>query len=163
MWTIIKTDKKNIELMKQDFLKKLGPETIFYRPRLIIKKPFNKNKKIFYLLSDYVFCFNKLFCDESVINSLKYSKGLKYFINGFKENQNQIKKFIDNCKNSENNEGSIMPKFFKINTNSKFKFLNGPFKNFIFSIMEIQKNKFKVLIGNFETEVNKDSALFKPV
>ena len=56
-----------------------------------------------------------------------------------------------------------MPKFFKININSKFKFLNGPFKNFIFSIMEIQKNKFKVLIGNFETEVNKDSALFKPV
>ena len=44
MWTIIKTDKKNIELMKQDFLKKLGPETIFYRPRLIIKKPFAKNK-----------------------------------------------------------------------------------------------------------------------
>ena len=38
MWAVIKFDKKNFHLLKEDFLKKIGKEFIIYRPKILIQK-----------------------------------------------------------------------------------------------------------------------------
>ena len=45
MWTIIKFDKKNLELLKLDFKKKLGSDPIIYSPKLFVQK--YKKKKTY--------------------------------------------------------------------------------------------------------------------
>ena len=161
MWTIIKLNPKKFELLKKDFLKKLGSETFFYRPKVEFYK--KDKKKITYFLSDYVICFNKFFSDKEKINLLKYSIGLKYFLKGHQNNQNEIEKFVDFCKQNENINGSLTLDFFNININSKFKFLNGPFRDLIFNILENNKRKLKVLIGNIEANISKKNLFIKPV
>ena len=87
MWTIIKFDKKKLELLKKDFKEKLGEDFTIYKPKLAFKK-YKNNKLInkeFNLLGDYLFCFHKKFEDSKVINSLVYTRGLKYFLNGYKD------------------------------------------------------------------------------
>ena len=42
MWTIIKFDKKNLELLKKDFKKKLGEDITIYSPKIFIEK-YKKN------------------------------------------------------------------------------------------------------------------------
>ena len=41
-------------------------------------------------MGDYLFCFNAKFSNPQIINSLKYSRGLKYFLEGFVQSQNEI-------------------------------------------------------------------------
>ena len=70
MWLIFKVDKKRIEILKRDFKLKLGEDTIFYRPKLLIEK-YHKNKlnsKDISLLGDYMFCYNKKLVNESFLN-----------------------------------------------------------------------------------------------
>ena len=38
MWLVFKVDKKRIETLKKEFKLKLGEETIFYSPKLLIEK-----------------------------------------------------------------------------------------------------------------------------
>ena len=63
MWAILKFDKKNLEILKKDFYKKLGNDVKFYNPKLELKK--TKKKKTFIkeisLLNDYLLCFHKDF------------------------------------------------------------------------------------------------------
>ena len=82
MWAIIKFDRKNLNLMIEDFKKKLGNDFVIYRPKILIQK-YKNNKllnKEFYLLNDYLFCFHKDFEKKSTLERLKFSKGLKYFL-----------------------------------------------------------------------------------
>ena len=96
MWTIIKSDNKKFEFLKKDFFKVLRSETIYYRPKVEFYK--NKKKKTIYFLSEYVICYNKMLIDKEKIDLLKYSKGLKYFLNGYVQNQNEIEEFVNMCK-----------------------------------------------------------------
>ena len=92
MWAILKIDKKYLSLLKRDILSKLGNEVKFYIPKLQLKK-FSK-KKIFIkeklLLGDYLFCFHNDFSKNSTITSLKYCRGLKYFLSTFLDCQKEI-------------------------------------------------------------------------
>ena len=165
MWTIIKFDKKNLELLKLDFKKKLGSDPIIYSPKLFVQK-YKKNKLIgkeFDLLGDYLFCFHKNFQNSSTINTLKYSRGLKYFLNGFNQSQNEIASFIRKCKESENDKGYLTQGFFDIFENTEYKFTSGPFAEKIFKIINMQKDSIKILLGNIKTTINKNSFLFKPI
>ena len=45
MWTVIKFDKKKINLLQQDLLKYIGKDCVFYRPKIQIQK-YYKNKLI---------------------------------------------------------------------------------------------------------------------
>ena len=165
MWTILKFENKSIETLKKEFSKVLGKDYIIYMPKLFVKK-YKNNKLIekeFNLLGDYLFCFHKKLGDKKIINTLQYSKGLKYILNGFSQSQIEIKNFIKRCKKSETNNGYISQDFFEININSECQFISGPFSNTIFKIIEMQKNKIKVLIGNLRTTINKKEFLFKPI
>ena len=68
-------------------------------------------------------------------------KGLKYFLSGYIENSNEIKKFIINCKSYENESGYIKPVFFKDLITKKAKFISGPLTNVIFEIISREKKK----------------------
>ena len=94
----IKFNKNGLEFLKKDLAKKLGKDLKIYSPRIFVQN-YKKNKiikKEFALLGDYLFCFHRKFENPNVINSLKFSRGLKYFLCGFAGSQEEIKSFIEN-------------------------------------------------------------------
>ena len=165
MWTIVKFNKKSLNLLKQDFIKLLGKDVMFYSPKLKLDK-YIKNKLYYkesYLLDDYLLCFHESFKDKSVINSLKYSKGLKYFLGNFKEGQQEIIEFVKKCQMNEDKNGFIKQCFFEFKENGIFQFLTGPFLNKGFEIISEQNSKIKILIGKLTATVSKENYLFRPV
>ena len=165
MWAIIKIDINNLGYLRKDFKDKLGEEISIYSPKFIIQK-YKKNKltnKEFTLLGDYIFCFHKKFENPSMINSLKFSRGLKYFLCGYKQSQKDILQFIKQCKDSEDKDGYLTANFFKIYSNSLYKFSTGPFTDTIFKIISLQKSKMSILLGNIKTTICKKRFLFTPL
>lgn len=165
MWAIIKFDKKKLGFLKEDLKKKLGDNCKFYMPKLVFNK-FKKNKLIkkeFYLLGDYIFCFHEKLADKNILNNINYSRGLKLILDGFYSSQNEICKFIKKCKDSEDTRGYISEEFYDLKINNNYKLFSGPFTNSIFKIVELQKNKISVLIGNLKTTIRKKEFLFQPI
>ena len=105
-------------------------------------------------MSGYVFCFYEKFREKKFHSQLKFTKGLEYFLVGHNQSQNEIIKFIKHCKAFESTEGYLSPTFFKTLMMKKAQFISGPFTNMIFEILEIQKNKLKILVGNIVTTVS---------
>ena len=165
MWAILKFKKKNMSLLKKDFIKYLGNDVKFYLPKLNLQKNI-KNKlhnRESFLLDDYLLCFHKNFKNPATINQLKFCRGLKYFLNGFIQSQNEIKNFVNKCKNSENKRGYLSSNFYQLYINSKYKFASGPFTEKIFEIINLQKNRIDILMGNIKTTIKKQEFLFDPV
>ena len=165
MWAIIKSDKKKFLFLKKDLKQKLGKDLIIYSPKILVDK-FKKNKKInceFNLLGDYVFCYHHKFSNPFTMNVIRFSRGLKYILDGFISSQNEIIEFIENCKKLENNKGYITENIFEILINKKYKFSSGPFTNQIFKIISMQKDIINISIGNLKTRINKKEFLFDPV
>ena len=63
MWTIIKFDKKKLNLLKEDFKKKLGEKPIIYEPKVLINvlKKCKRTSKELNVLGDYLFCYHRKF------------------------------------------------------------------------------------------------------
>ena len=114
-------------------------------------------------MGDYLLCFHKDFKNPSTTNKLKFCRGLKYFLNGFIESQNQIEEFVRRCKDSENKGGYLSTSFYQLHINSKYKFVSGPFAEKIFQIINFQKNRINILMGNIKTTIKKQEFLFNPV
>ena len=93
----------------------------------------------------------------------KNTRGLQYFLNNYFSYQNEIINFIEKCKNLENKNGYVSHEIFDLKINNKYKFFSGPFSNMMFKIIEVQKSKIKILIGNIETIVKKEEHYFKPI
>jgi len=162
MWTIIKFNKKKLAYLKDDLKVKLGEDLNIYIPKMFIQK-YRNNKFVdreFDLLGNYLFCFHEKFKDPQTISNLKFTRGLKYFLNGFNQSQNEIRKFIEKCKSSEDKNGYLSQNFFELCINSKYKFYSGPFTETIFKIIDLQKNKINILLGNIKTTINKNKFLF---
>ncbi|MDC0369942.1 hypothetical protein OAM71_00590 [Pelagibacteraceae bacterium] len=165
MWTIIKFEKKKLIFLKENFEKILGKSFVFYKPKILTQQ-YLKNKikeKEYDLLGDYVFCYHEKFKQKEVINILKYSKGLKYFLNGFEQCQEDINRFITECKASEDDKGYLSKNFYKIIINNNYKFLSGAFTGSIFKIIGLQNKKIEILLGNIKTTVNKEEFCFRPL
>ena len=60
-------------------------------------------------------------------------------------------------------KGISLRSLFEIIETEKYKFLSGPFRNEIFKILKIQKNKINILIGNFKTYIKTEDYLFQPI
>ena len=165
MWAVLKIDKKNISLLKRDLLSKLGSEVKFYMPKLKLKK-FLKRKifvKESFLLGDYLLCFHEDFSKRSILTSLKYCKGLKYFITSFLNNQKEIENFIEKCRKNEDENGFIRSTFFEFNNTKNFEFISGPFTNMIFRILHENKLNIRASLGKYNVTVSKEENLFRPV
>lgn len=165
MWIILKFKKNALVLLEEGLRKKLGSDYKLYIPKIRFQK--YKNNKLINkgvnLLGDYLFCYHESFKNIGIVNSIKFVKGLKYFLNGFSKSQEDIKKFIQECKNSENQDGFISRNFFDFVLKKNYKCLNGPFTNQIIQILEVQKNKIKLLTGNITASIQKRNLLLLPV
>jgi hypothetical protein len=151
--------------LKKDLQSKLGNDLLIYRPKLLIQK-FKNNKLInkeFNLLGDYMFCFHEKIGHRGVLEQLKFSRGLKYFLDGFKKSQDEINYFVKKCKEIEDENGYIFQSIFATEINKFYKFSSGPFTDKIFKILEIQKNKINILLGNIKTTIDKREFLFSPL
>ena len=82
---------------------------------------------------------------------------------GFKESQKEIIDFIKKCKSYENEKGFLLQNFYDLVLNKSYQFFSGPFTNKIFKIVEIQKNKINILMGNLRTTVKKENSFFRPI
>ena len=165
MWTILKFKKNNFNFLTQELSKKFGANIKIYSPKILIEK-YNNNKiqrKELNLLGDYLFCYHEDFDKKSFLTKLKFVKGLKYFLEGFESSQIEISKFIDKCKNLENKDGKITQNLFQEKLNKHYRFASGPFTNTIFKIIDLQKNKIDIFIGNLKTKINKKDFLYYPV
>lgn len=154
--------------MMEDLKKRIGPDINFYIPKIQLQyikknKILNKSK---FMLNDYMFCFHERFTDKNFLPILNYIKGLKCFLPNFKEAQKDIKNFILACRDNEDENGFVTQNFFYyLNNfkNKKYKFQSGPFTNFIFKIIGIEKNLLNILIGKYRTTVKNDKYLFETV
>ncbi len=162
MWIIIKFDKNNLEFLQKELKKKMGEGFTTYNPKFLFRR--YKNNKIinkeFNLLGDYLFCFHRNLKNPKILSTIKFTKGLKYVLNGFVQSQEEIKEFIEKCKDAENNKGYLTQSFFELCVNTKYKFISGPFADTIFKIICIQKNKMNILLGDIKTTINKTEYLF---
>lgn len=164
MWSVIKIEKRKINIFKEELRKKIDQSCEFYIPKLHIEGVKN-NKKInkqVHLLGDYIFCFNKKFEDKNILQHLKTIRGLKYFLDGFTSAQDEISHFIKKCKSFENSDGLIKQNFLNIYENKNYKFLSGPLAGTLLKVLELDKNKFSVLVGNVKVKINKKKYLFEP-
>ena len=146
-------------------MKKTGEEFTFYSPKMKVSK-YSKNKLIdeeIEILGDYIFCFNKSFMEKKIINVLKFSKGLKYFLDGFYPFQNEIINFIERCRNLENQEGHVSSGLSNCEINTNYQFLSGPFVKKLFKIIGLKDKKIKILLGDIETYIKRNKYLFHPV
>ncbi|MDC0052034.1 hypothetical protein OAJ47_00150 [bacterium] len=166
MWTVAKIKKKNINLFKKDLVDKLGNNIKFYYPKVAYEKHFGLKVKKFekFILENYIFCYHEKFKETSFLDEFRFLKGLEYFLSGHSQNQNQILKFIKYCKEFEDDNGYLTQSFFKTIIKRKAKFISGPFTDMIFEIIERQKNKLKILVGNIVTTIpNKSNYLYRPL
>jgi len=166
MWLVAKIKKKELGTFKKELIKRFDSEIKFYNPKIQIQMSVKNKIKKFekFILENYIFCYHKSFDQGNIINKFKFLKGLEYFLTGYNQNQDEIVKFISHCKSCENQEGYLSQTFFKTILKRKAQFVSGPFTNMIFEIIEKQKNKLKILIGNIVTTIadNKD-CLYRPI
>ena len=155
MWVVAKVRNKELNIFRQNLINKLGKEIKFYYPKIeyqkIIKNKLRKFEKI--LLENYVFCYHAKFNKINSLNETRFVKGLVYFLNGYGQNQKEIVQFINHCKVFENEKGYLTSSFFKDMITSKARFVSGPLTNMIFEIIERQKNKIKIMLGNIVTTI----------
>ena len=166
MWIVFKNKRREFSLLKQDFRKILGDLPLIFRPKLKYQKLVKKKLKFLEkdILDDYLICYHEKFQNINMLTILKNSKGLKYFLADSKTNQREIISFIDYCKKNQDLDGYIKQSFFEFQNMKRGMFLSGPFTNMIFSVIENQRNKLKILIGKATMTITKNSNyLFRPI
>ena len=100
---------------------------------------------------------------KDVLNLVKYCRGLKYLLSDCINSQKEINAFIENCKKFENKDGFLSYKFFSAEVNKNYEIISGPFLGQVAKILNDQKNKVNLLLGNIKASIDKKSFLFKPV
>ena len=166
MWAVAKIKIKNLNTFKKGLIEKLGKDIKFYHPKIEYHKYFgNRVQRLEkFVLENYIFCYHDKFRKSAFIKEIRFLKGLEYFLDGHNLNQRQIIKFIEYCKTFENAKGYLTQSFFKTIVIRKAKFVSGPFTNMIFEILERQKNKLKILIGDIVTTLpSKTNYLYQPI
>ena len=166
MWAVAKIKKKELNTFRKKLIDEFGESIKFYCPKIQHYKYFKNKLKKFekLILENYIFCYHEKFNKINTINKIKFLQGLEYFLDGHYQNQNEIKKFIDHCKSFENKDGYLTQAFFKTMIVKKAQFVSGPFSNMMFEILEKQKNKLKILIGNVVTTIaDKKNYLYRPI
>ena len=151
MWVVLKYKPKEFEILKDSFFKILGEMPEFYNPKYKYERYINNKLKTFEksILNNYLICKHNKFKDPKIVNILKNSRGLIYFLSGCEFNQKKLEEFIKFCRLNEDANGFLTQSFFKIIKKTKAKFISGPFTQMIFDIIEDRGGKLKVLLNNF--------------
>jgi hypothetical protein len=153
MWLVAKIKKNEFQLFKKTLDEKIKNVQV-YAPKYECSTKTKSKKIIKFILNSYVFINSPNFSDDYLIRKLKYTKGLEYLLEGFKSNQNQIVEFINYCKKNEDPQGNLNQTFFLNLSENTYKFVSGPFKNFVLNLLNVKKN-------NVQTECNGKLISFK--
>ena len=142
MWFVAKIKPNQIEIFKKSLKEKVIGNVELYYPKMMIESTnkYNKKSKVVNLLGSYVFCFNKDLGQTKLL-SLKYLKGLNYFLSKSIINQTDIIAFVSFCKSFENKNGLLNSSFFLNLKPKKFKFMSGPLNSLFFNVLKVDKNK----------------------
>ena len=152
MWTVLKLNKiSNLNMTLSSLRLFFGtmPEVCLSKiksKKKIANKLFDKDV---YILDKYLIIYHNKLNDSFTVNKLNYINGVDYCLNGFESCQKNISDFVIKCKKNQSTDGYINSDFFNLETGMSVKFSKGPFINFVSKIIEIQKNKFKILAGNY--------------
>lgn len=142
----------NYQVCEKELKKKIKNFEIYFPKIRASKKNITIN-----LLGNYVFCYSDLFNSDLITNyKLKYIKGVKKIFNS-KESNREILDFINSCKKYHDKDGFLQNSFFKDKLIKSGKIINGPFMNLIFDLINKEKNKIKVLIGNLKISISDKS------
>ncbi len=166
MWIVAKTKNKQLNTFIKNISRKEQKCFKFYCPKIEYYRYFGSKKQRLEksALENYIFCYHKKFNEKAFINSFRFTRGLDYFLKGAYQDQNEIIEFIKYCKLFENEQGYLNQNFFKNIITKRAKFISGPFTNMIFEILEKQKNKLKILVGDIVTTISdKANHLYRPV
>ena len=158
MWTLIKFKNNKIQILKKELFSKFGKELKIYIPKIRYKIFDKKNGFLNcekYLLGDYIFCYHEKFDNFHEVNKINSVPGVKYLLINYSNNQKEINSFIERCKKSSDDKGFINQSFFEFVKSREYKFLSGPFSNFIVKVLDEQKNKFKISVENIKLVINK--------
>jgi len=160
MWVVLKYKTKEYEILKNSFSKVLGEMPEFYNPKIKCEKYINNKLKKFEkkVLDNYLICKHNKFRNPKIINILKNSRGLIYFLNGSEFSQTELENFITFCKLNEDSNGFLTQNFFTIAKKTKAKFISGPFTQMIFDIVEDTGKKLKILLNNTNITISKNSS-----
>lgn len=152
MWTVLKLNKiSNLNMTLSSLRLFFGTMPEVCLPKIKLKKKI-ANKlfdKDVYILDKYLIIYHNKLNDSFTVNKLNYINGVDYCLNGFESCQKNISDFVIKCKKNQSTDGYINSDFFNLETGMSVKFSKGPFINFVSKIIEIQKNKFKILAGNY--------------
>ena len=150
MWIVAKINNKEFNTFKKALISNLGIIPEIYGPKIltekIIKNKIHRKKE--FILNNYIFLKHNKFLDKKILNSLNYLRGLNMILPFSESSQYEITNFIKKCKENENRLGYLSQNFFDLILNKHVKFNSGPFSKFIGKLIEIQKNKIKVLVKN---------------
>ena len=166
MWIILKHKTNSLNFLKHEISKKLNLKIDFYSPKIKFDRIVNGKLLGFRelkLLGDYVLCYHPNFSNKKTLDQIKNIKGLKYILNGYSTCQKEIKDFVYKCKINENEDGFLKQTFFGFELEKTMKFLNGPFSNMIFKIIEVQKRKIQIILDGKKTTIKKNSYLFSSI
>ena len=166
MWVVAKIKIKNLNTFKKNLVEKIGNDTQFYHPKIEYHKYCGDKVKRFekFILENYIFCYHAKFNEPNFLSTISFIKGLQYFLKGHETAQTEIVKFINYCKTFENENGYLKQTFFKTIIIKKGRFISGPFSNMIFEILERQKSKLKIIMGNIVTTISdKKNYLYHPI
>ena len=166
MWIVIKYKRNEFNFLKKGLTETLGNLPIIFRPKVKFQKLI-KNKIQYIendILEDYLLCYDGKFTKNNILNHLKNLKGLKYILGNSRNSQNEIVNFIEYCKSNQGIDGYIKQSFFNFDEIKKGVFLSGPFTNMFFTVINRQKNRLKILIGNMTTTIsNNSNYLYRPI
>ncbi len=166
MWIIVKYKIHELNFLKKNFNKVLGSEPLYFNPRIKYSRVIQKKFKNFQrsILEGFIICFHNKFNNSSILNILKYTKGLVSILDGFRGCQDEISNFIKRCRMFEDKDGFLRQDFFNSNNLTKAKFVSGPFTNLVFEILSKESGKIKILMGKFKTTISRNSSfLYRPV
>lgn len=166
MWIVVKYKTNCLNFFKKELNKKLNMRIDFYSPQLKLNKICKRKTLAFKelkLLGDYILCYHPSFSNKKILNQIQNIRGLKYILEGYTNCQKEIKDFVNKCKSNENEEGFIKQTFFGFELEKNMKFLNGPFSNMIFKIIEVQKRKIQILLDGKKTIIKKNNYLFASI
>ena len=165
MWIILRYKKNNFQFLINVLKEKFQNDLEIYNPKfktnLRVKNKLITNELT--LLGDYFFCYHKEFNNPNIINSLKFTKGLKDFIQGYKFSQKDIQDLLRDVASLKMMRVILQINFIIFTRIQKFKFNSGLFSNFVFEIINLQKNKINLLLGNLKITTEKEKFIFKSI
>ena len=165
MWIIIKVKKfSEINFIKKSLSNLCGSEVKLCHPKIqrSISQNFKKFYKESFLLDKYVLIYHNRFSDSNILGKLNYTRNIDYCLSGFKSCQKNIIDFVKNCEKYQDELGFVSSEFFKLEQGKNIKFSKGPFINFVSKIVEIQKKKLKLLVGDLTIYLDKKEKCLLP-